>query len=332
VVISVVGSGGSFRATIDFERVRTPGTVVEAGFFVPDPRRWTIDTAGTAVKWTGSHQTIRYDGAPGPYLVKTYSIACPTHETITLPAGVDVSAGVLGCGVLNQDFSAFIVRAAAKPGDTEVTLQFNTGDNSRVQIVIWAAEAPLSATIDWRDRVAAAPAWEAGQSEAAPVVSDYVEIPAAAPAADPPAAPPVERVRFFCQKPWTDLNSFTVDGRMDVCCIATGPSQQRFALGNMFEQNFQEIWNGERAREFRRTVNDPDPERQLPPCRRCPLGYQYQGPFFDPIRTPQLASKEIVEMIPPALLGRFDRVVERRLRWVLQRINTRFLSKGFKVS
>jgi len=98
----------------------------------------------------------------------------------------------------------------------------------------------------------------------------------------------------------------------------------------MFEQSFQEIWNGERAREFRRTVNDPDPERQLPPCRRCPLAYQYQGPFFDPARTPQLASKEIVELIPPVLLGRFDRAVEKQLTKTLQWINARFLSNGFR--
>ena len=74
------------------------------------------------------------------------------------------------------------------------------------------------------------------------------------------------------------LHNFSVDGRMDVCCIATGPSQERYALGNLFTQSFQEVWNGPSAREFRRTVNSANP---LPPCQRCPMAYGYQGLFFD---------------------------------------------------
>lgn len=81
---------------------------------------------------------------------------------------------------------------------------------------------------------------------------------------------------MYCQKPWTDLNNFSVDGRMDVCCITTGPSQERYALGNIFEQDFQEVWNGERMKEFRRTVNTP---QKLPPCARCPMANNYSPPF-----------------------------------------------------
>ncbi len=84
------------------------------------------------------------------------------------------------------------------------------------------------------------------------------------------------KAHIYCQKPWTDLNNFTVDGRMDVCCIATGPSQERYALGNIFEQDFQQIWNGERMKEFRRTVNAKD---KLPPCARCPMANNYKPPF-----------------------------------------------------
>lgn len=82
--------------------------------------------------------------------------------------------------------------------------------------------------------------------------------------------------RIYCQKPWTDLNNFTVDGRMDVCCITTGPSQERYALGNIYQQDFQEIWNSERMKEFRRTVNAKD---KLPPCIRCPMANNYRPPF-----------------------------------------------------
>jgi len=82
--------------------------------------------------------------------------------------------------------------------------------------------------------------------------------------------------KIYCQKPWKDLHSYTVDGRMDVCCIATGPSQEAYALGNMFDQDFQEIWNGEAARRFRRTVNTDD---KLLVCSRCTMANNYARPF-----------------------------------------------------
>jgi hypothetical protein len=69
---------------------------------------------------------------------------------------------------------------------------------------------------------------------------------------------------------------------MDVCCIATGASQERYQLGNLTRQTFQEIWNGPKMREFRRTVNS---DEKLPPCARCPMSYAYQGLWFDPYYT-----------------------------------------------
>ncbi len=93
---------------------------------------------------------------------------------------------------------------------------------------------------------------------------------------------PATRTRYYCQKPWTDLHNFTVDGRMDVCCIATGASQERYQVGNLTRQTFQEIWNGPVMREFRRTVNS---DNKLPPCARCPMSYAYQGFWFDPSNT-----------------------------------------------
>ncbi len=96
--------------------------------------------------------------------------------------------------------------------------------------------------------------------------------------------------RFYCQKPWTDLANFSVDGRMDVCCIATGPSQEKYSYGNLLFQSFQEVWNGKMAKEFRRTVNSNEP---LPPCERCPMSHAYQGPLFDPSSTLFLAYRTI---------------------------------------
>lgn len=83
--------------------------------------------------------------------------------------------------------------------------------------------------------------------------------------------------KYFCQKPWTDLNNFSVDGRMDVCCMTTGASQSQFALGNILENDFQTVWNGPAIREFRRTVNT---DAKLTPCDRCSMAYSYSGLFF----------------------------------------------------
>ena len=88
--------------------------------------------------------------------------------------------------------------------------------------------------------------------------------------------------RYYCQKPWTDMSNFTVDGRVDVCCIATGASQEAYQLGNINRQSFQDIWNGPMARRFRRTVNGED---RLPPCARCPMSHAYNGLLFDPENT-----------------------------------------------
>ncbi|HZU35262.1 MAG TPA: SPASM domain-containing protein, partial [Gemmataceae bacterium] len=129
---------------------------------------------------------------------------------------------------------------------------------------------------------------------------------------------PEQKVRYYCQKPWTDLNNFTVDGRMDVCCIATGASQEKYALGNILTQRFQDIWNGPMMREFRRTVNGTKP---LPPCQRCPMAFSYQGPLFSPTETRAL------------LHGRADRLrltpLVRLARWLADMFMDRLLFRGF---
>lgn len=125
---------------------------------------------------------------------------------------------------------------------------------------------------------------------------------------------------IYCQKPWTDLNNFTVDGRMDVCCIATGASQTRYALGNILTDDFQSIWNGPAAREFRRTVNTPD---KLPPCARCPMAQSYSGLFF----AEEYTRGEILH----AMRKRFGMRVGYRLSLlvssVLERLHFRYLRK-----
>jgi MoaA/NifB/PqqE/SkfB family radical SAM enzyme len=131
------------------------------------------------------------------------------------------------------------------------------------------------------------------------------------------------RPKYFCQKPWTDLNNFSVDGRMDVCCIATGPSQERYQLGNLNRHRFQEVWNGPMAKEFRRTVNT-DP---LPPCQRCPMVGAFQGPGFDPNYTAQLVTEPLHRRIKRITRSqRLADAAERSARFLINAA----LFRGFK--
>ena len=222
------------------------------------------------------------------YLFKSYSNPCATDTRLQLPIKVKVHSGILAIGVLSEDFQKWVHRFIFETGAREETLQIDTGTNHRIQIVLFArGDAALDAEIDWGENLESVPERERKDDD------EQFEVPGlegTAPAqgeksdghpeqhiAAPHSAKP-KKVKFYCQKPWTDVNNFTVDGRMDVCCITTGSSQAHYAIGNIQEQNFQEIWNGERMRDFRRTVNSDKP---LPPCQRCPMAYGYQGPFFD---------------------------------------------------
>jgi radical SAM protein with 4Fe4S-binding SPASM domain len=130
------------------------------------------------------------------------------------------------------------------------------------------------------------------------------------------------RVRYYCQKPWTDLHNFTVDGRMDVCCIATGASQERYQLGNLTKHTFQEIWNGPVMREFRRTVNGPN---KLPPCARCPMSYAYQGLWFDPQHTRKAINRRIVLVLKKMKLSWLVGITESVSGFIIERT----LFRGF---
>jgi hypothetical protein len=186
-------------------------------------------------------------------------------------------------GILSADQQEWLAtRAVPAQAPGEITIAFDSRDNDRVHVVLYGAAAgELEATVDWGTSIERLPE-RRGEPHHAPST-----------AASGATARPVRRsavgerlnqlirgeIRYYCQKPWTDLHNFTVDGRMDVCCIATGESQARYGLGNLMTESFQDVWNGPHAREFRRTVNSGSP---LPPCQRCPMAYAYQGPLFNP--------------------------------------------------
>lgn len=64
-----------------------------------------------------------------------------------------------------------------------------------------------------------------------------------------------------CFDPW---ERFMVgeDGSVGVCCRSSE------VMGNLFEQSFQEIWNGEMYRYYRGTINTDFPPSQ---CATCPI-------------------------------------------------------------
>lgn len=70
-----------------------------------------------------------------------------------------------------------------------------------------------------------------------------------------------------CRRPYT-LAYITAHGNVFTCCLApfnAGPAREKL-LGNVFEQPFEQIWNGERYRAFRAAFESDTP---WPQCRSC---------------------------------------------------------------
>lgn len=275
----------NLNADFEFKRFRTPAGRILKGFIVPESHRWQVDSPGVVVEWSGKELSLQWQGPENVYLVKSYMIPCRSEDEINVPVKVTISSGILGIGILSEDGRSWVSQFLFKRGETETALVFNSNGNHGLQLVLFSMEEGLlKAKINWSPE---------NNAKSEIVHKSVAEIKMASADIkkkhtgnasnrqkledkDKAAKQPI---KYYCQKPWTDLNNFTVDGRMDVCCIATGPSQERYALGNIYDDDFQKIWNGERMREFRRTVNS---NKKLPPCRRCPMAYAYQGPFFSP--------------------------------------------------
>jgi MoaA/NifB/PqqE/SkfB family radical SAM enzyme len=72
-----------------------------------------------------------------------------------------------------------------------------------------------------------------------------------------------------CQRPWT-VSYVTANGNVLPCCIApwSAKNYRGAVLGNVLEQEFAAVWNGERYQQFR-----TDFESDVPPdpCRGCGL-------------------------------------------------------------
>ncbi|MBI4638100.1 MAG: SPASM domain-containing protein [Candidatus Rokubacteria bacterium] len=72
-----------------------------------------------------------------------------------------------------------------------------------------------------------------------------------------------------CERPWT-LAYVTANGNVLPCCISpwVAKDYERLVLGRAFDEPFEEIWNGERYRQFR---TDFESDVAPDPCRGCGL-------------------------------------------------------------
>ena len=332
--ISINQSKGDFELEIDFHHVRTPERGILKEFKLPIPRRWQIDSAGVKVDWVDTTLTINTEKELAKkYLYKTYSTPCLPDSRIRAKINVNVLKGALVIGVLTEDFQNWVIQQEINSGKSEVELDFNTGSNRQLQFVlINKNNQHLEAEINWGDMIDVEPQrrFFGTESKLEKVKSaDGLESRGFAGALSRfpgwfKKDKRESKIKFYCQKPWTDVNNFSVDGRMDVCCITTGASQTEYQIGNINDDTFQEIWNGPQMRNFRRTVNT---DFRLPPCQRCPMAHSYQGLFFDKKYTfDQFEHKLRSMMIPVGIIGKILLpVFERPCFWLLE-----IMFKGFK--
>jgi len=338
---------------------------------IPPAHRWSGAMSNASVEWIGARVLIRYEGSPHLYLAMSSRFPCVQREGFVQKASVcvDVKRGQLGIGFLGS--VGFVAAFSFGPGQRRETLAVNTHAETELQVVLYAlTHEPLDAEVDWGNSLVSElqletppeldfligrdeaeciserrlAAWDARPAQRGncpavepplkngarrgagyrdsdftarppggdPVIGQagllrrvravyaregvsgvayrvmarlipYLGSPTPAPSA-PRYGPFVKRMldatlgkpKIYCQKPWKDLHNYTVDGRMDVCCIATGASQEGHALGNMFKDDFQKVWNGASARRFRRTVNT---DEKLFVCARCTMANNYKSAF-----------------------------------------------------
>jgi hypothetical protein len=257
-------------AAIAFERLRTPCAPVESGENALRDTRWEVGAAGVEVEYKPQSARVRFTGPASTYLLKSYAVPTQRGSRVRVELHANVTKGKLGAGLLSRDQTSWLTYGPIENG--RVALEALTGQDDSFRVAFYAgADGEVEAEIDVASTSLVCE--EIGETEAAVTsisnasltgddsAATTVETPfATAPEQGElrliPVGEPGDRQRkYFCHKPWTDLHNFTVDGRMDVCCIATGPSQERYALGNLNTQDFQQVWNGPAAKMFRSTVN-----------------------------------------------------------------------------
>ena len=70
----------------------------------------------------------------------------------------------------------------------------------------------------------------------------------------------IKESKVFCMAPWVHINNIP-NGDILPCCIGLdGP------MGNLYQENIENIWNGEKYKNFRKDLMNNTPSKQ---CERC---------------------------------------------------------------
>lgn len=301
VFIELSNNGQLVESVIDFGQMYSWPAVVDREMKLPHSSRWQVDMPGTAALWKGNILVLEAQAQPGLYLYRSYQVPTLPDKHISLGVKVYLERGALGIGILSNDGNEWLASERFQSDTLTTEIIFNSCRYSGFQVVLYAlTDEPLLAQIDWGENIGAPPVHKSSliyQSQlglrslwdrlldiytrtglicSARKVAAYTVRHSIGEVFNVLLKIRFRNMKIYCQKPWTDLNNFTVDGRIDVCCITTGSSQEQYGLGNIFKQDFQKIWNGEQMKKFRRTVNAKD---KLPPCARCPMANNYRLPF-----------------------------------------------------
>jgi len=70
----------------------------------------------------------------------------------------------------------------------------------------------------------------------------------------------IKESKVFCMAPWVHINNIP-NGDILPCCIGLdGP------MGNLYSENIEDIWNGQKYKDFRKDLMNDIPSKQ---CERC---------------------------------------------------------------
>jgi MoaA/NifB/PqqE/SkfB family radical SAM enzyme len=95
------------------------------------------------------------------------------------------------------------------------------------------------------------------------------------------------REEITCLRPFENIEIF-VDGSVHVCC--GNWLKQGYEIGNIYDQNFDEIWNSEKAKKLRYSV--------------CEGNFEYCTHFCDPFGRVKIDQKIDENFIDPPLISR----------------------------
>ncbi len=73
----------------------------------------------------------------------------------------------------------------------------------------------------------------------------------------------VKKSKAFCLKPWNHLH-ISIFGKVAPCCLAS--IDDTYSLGDINEESFEQIWNGEKMRQFRLDMLQDKPNFR---CHQC---------------------------------------------------------------